>query len=224
MSKYIVTILIMCFWSFIDCTAPSGSNGMEVNTDRPGLDYRSFDMPWDDPDICREACERDTRCQAWTYVKPNLQGPYSRCWLKHSVPGPRQNSCCTSGVKGGQSFSTTPPAATPKDCNDLRTAYYKKCDEIKGYYSQLNCKTHGYSGCALDVVSCFTPFLPVHVFTDEACGRQGFIACATKVYDRHLECLRDCNENAIAGKLPQGLRKCLDTCLEQIDWEIKNCQ
>ncbi|MFC1844436.1 PAN domain-containing protein [Thermodesulfobacteriota bacterium] len=223
MKRSSVGILILCFCLFNDYITPANSQSIETNTDRPGLDYRSFDMPWDDVDICREACELDTKCKAWTYVKPNIQGPYSRCWLKHSVPNPRPNNCCASGVKSGQSFNKAAPSASPRNCNDLRTTYFKQCDEIKGYYAQLNCKTHGYSGCALDVVSCFTPFLPSHVFTDKACGRPGFIACATRVYDRHLACLRNCNENSIAGRLPQGLQKCLESCKMQIESELKSC-
>jgi len=223
MKNYTVNLLILCFMAFLQFGVAANSNSMELNTDRPGRDYRSFDMPWDDPAICREACERDLKCKAWTYVKPNIQGQYSRCWLKHSVPDARQNSCCTSGLKGGQTSGAAASASTPRDCNDIRTAYFKKCDEIANYYAQLNCKTNGYSGCALDKVSCFTPFLPSHIFTDEACGRPGYIACATMSYDRHLECLRNCNESFIAGNLPQGLRKCLETCLTGLESELKHC-
>jgi len=77
--------------------------GMEANTDRPGLDYRSFDLPAADPKLCQDACAGEANCRAFTYVRPGVQGPGARCWLKSSVPNPVSNNCCVSGVK------TTPP-------------------------------------------------------------------------------------------------------------------
>jgi PAN domain len=76
------------------------------NTDRPGGDYRSFDINGD-AEACRETCGRERQCRAWTFVKaPNtwhgLQRPSARCWLKNVVPPARANPCCTSGVTGGQ--------------------------------------------------------------------------------------------------------------------------
>ncbi len=74
--------------------------GLEWDTDRPGLDYHSMDLPSPDPNLCLRECYYDPQCQAWTYVKPNtIQGPYPRCWLKYAVPPPQLNSCCVSGVK-----------------------------------------------------------------------------------------------------------------------------
>src|SRR5262245_11621283 len=71
----------------------------EPNTDRPGEDYRSFDLPAPRPESCREACWGEPRCRAFTYVRPGVQGPSARCWLKHTVPPARPNDCCLSGVK-----------------------------------------------------------------------------------------------------------------------------
>ena len=73
---------------------------MDRNTDRPGLDYQNFDLPKDDPNLCQEACESDSQCKAWTFVRPNtVQGPKPRCWLKHAIPPPVDNPCCVSGTK-----------------------------------------------------------------------------------------------------------------------------
>jgi hypothetical protein len=38
-------------------------------------------------------------CRAWTFVKPGVQGPQARCWLKHQAPEARPHPCCISGVK-----------------------------------------------------------------------------------------------------------------------------
>jgi hypothetical protein len=72
---------------------------MELNTNRPGLDLVSHMLPKDDPAICRDYCRDDPRCRAWTYVKPGIQGPEPRCWLKSSVPPPFPDGNCVSGTK-----------------------------------------------------------------------------------------------------------------------------
>jgi hypothetical protein len=71
----------------------------EPGTDRPGSDYRNFTLADDQPGLCARQCEAEYRCRAYTYVKPGIQGPEARCWLKHSVPGPRSGDCCVSGTK-----------------------------------------------------------------------------------------------------------------------------
>jgi hypothetical protein len=71
----------------------------EPDVDRPGSDYNNFDLAAADPNDCRAACESDgSRCQAWTFVKPGVQGPSARCWLKGAVPPAITSNCCTSGV------------------------------------------------------------------------------------------------------------------------------
>jgi len=85
--------------------APPPAGGLpgmrrEPGVDRPGSDFANFDLAQPRPHLCEEACRRDGRCQAFTYVNPGVQGPSARCWLKGSVPNPVQNACCTSGVKG----------------------------------------------------------------------------------------------------------------------------
>jgi hypothetical protein len=72
---------------------------MEHDVDRPGSDFANFDLPEARPHLCKEACMRDSRCLAFTYVNPGVQGPNARCWLKNSVPPATQNACCVSGVK-----------------------------------------------------------------------------------------------------------------------------
>lgn len=73
--------------------------GMEWNTDRPGSDFKFFPLPKDDPNICRNACMNEPGCKAWTYVRPNIQGPRPMCWLKNAVPKAVKNQNCLSGVK-----------------------------------------------------------------------------------------------------------------------------
>ncbi len=70
----------------------------EPNVDRPGSDYRDFDLRAPDPQICGQACLGDKSCVAWTFVREGVQGPSPRCWLKNAVPAPQPSDCCTSGI------------------------------------------------------------------------------------------------------------------------------
>jgi hypothetical protein len=73
---------------------------LESDTDRPGQDYKNFELDTPDPSLCQKACADDPDCQAYTYVKPGIQGAKARCWLKRGVPAAQSNNCCVSGVKG----------------------------------------------------------------------------------------------------------------------------
>jgi syncollin len=78
---------------------------MEQNTDRPGSDYRRFELSGRRPGQCQSACEKDSgKCAAWTYVRPGVQGPRAVCYLKKPAPAPVRNNCCISG---------TPPETRP---------------------------------------------------------------------------------------------------------------
>ncbi|MGI9382585.1 MAG: PAN domain-containing protein [Methyloligellaceae bacterium] len=89
---------------------PHAADAQEFNVDRPGSDYRNLDLQaprWLD---CQNMCTADARCLSWTYVKPGVQGPKARCWLKNKIPNPTTNTCCISGLKrptsvGKQSYS-----------------------------------------------------------------------------------------------------------------------
>jgi hypothetical protein len=74
-------------------------SGLEMDTDRPGINYRSFDLDVPEPKRCQRTCQDDPKCNAWTYVKPGVQGPKARCWLKTGVPSAKPAQCCISGVK-----------------------------------------------------------------------------------------------------------------------------
>lgn len=73
----------------------------EIDFDRPGQDYKNFDMEDANVNTCEFACTKDAKCKAWTYVKPGIQGPKARCWLKVTNPAARPNTCCISGLKAG---------------------------------------------------------------------------------------------------------------------------
>jgi hypothetical protein len=77
------------------------SGGLEVDVNRRGGDYRHYDLPSNNPNQCRDDCMNDPKCMSFTFLRPSYWGPNAHCFLKDSVPGATQESCCISGVKAG---------------------------------------------------------------------------------------------------------------------------
>ncbi len=73
--------------------------GAMAGTNLPGSDYTNFRQDSPNPGVCQAACRQDSRCRAWTYVKPGMQGAQARCWLKNAIPARRAESCCVSGIE-----------------------------------------------------------------------------------------------------------------------------
>jgi hypothetical protein len=71
----------------------------EYSIDRVGGDYRSFDTPVDPRGkACAAACKADSRCRAWTYLRPGYGTAAAQCFLKDTIKPPRRSPCCVSGV------------------------------------------------------------------------------------------------------------------------------
>ncbi len=81
--------------------APAGLPPMaiEQGIDRPGEDFKDFDLDDARPEVCRDACEKEPQCKAFTFVKAGVQGDKARCWLKTTVPAPVPGDCCASGFR-----------------------------------------------------------------------------------------------------------------------------
>jgi PAN domain len=76
-----------------------GHGTREYSMDRPGGDYRNLEVPANATgDTCKAACDAETQCRAWTYVRPGYLGSEARCYLKDHVRPPRHKPCCISGV------------------------------------------------------------------------------------------------------------------------------
>jgi hypothetical protein len=75
---------------------------VETSTDRSGGDYRSFEIKKDEradaDQVCRHACDADSKCRAWTYARPGYSGKAARCFLKKEIKPPRRRPGFTSGV------------------------------------------------------------------------------------------------------------------------------
>ncbi len=72
---------------------------LEMDINRYGDDYRDFIPAAASAEPCAEACEKDARCKAWTWVKAELEGPSGHCWLKNRIPEASHDTCCVSGVR-----------------------------------------------------------------------------------------------------------------------------
>ena len=100
--KKAVSFALM-FGGFILISPNSSCAEIFKDTDMPGQDFEHFAMTKDSWDDCRNACEKNKKCFAWTYVKPRPTDakPTPVCWLKSSVPQRRANPCCISGTSKG---------------------------------------------------------------------------------------------------------------------------
>jgi pimeloyl-ACP methyl ester carboxylesterase len=82
-----------------DFIEPSASGiTMEPDTNRMGNDLREVSLARPDPALCRDACQHEPRCRAYTYVRA-IPGRNTQCWLKSSAGTRSENVDCVSGVK-----------------------------------------------------------------------------------------------------------------------------
>lgn len=117
------------------CSATLSAAAQEWNTDRPGNDIRNFDLGAPDYNLCRQACDGNGTCRAWTYVKPGIQGPQARCYLKSPAPARVANDCCISGDK----------AADTSDREDLCRDYAVRAVQQNDENLRLRCNFTGSS-------------------------------------------------------------------------------
>ncbi len=90
----------------------AGFKPLEYDTDRPGKDYRDFELAEARVEACQDECARDAPCKAFTYVRPGYQGAKAKCLLKSAVVDSKSDVCCVSGVKGAETVSTPAPSGS----------------------------------------------------------------------------------------------------------------
>ena len=99
-SRFIITRLaLLLFLLYLPRASPAQE--LEPDTNRFGLDFKDFDLPSPDPQLCRKACVDNDQCRAFTYLKPygwNGAGPAAHCWLKNGIPDAKTDPCCVSGL------------------------------------------------------------------------------------------------------------------------------
>lgn len=118
----------------------SGVKSVEYGLDRPGMDYKNFDLAKPDPQLCESSCAGEAQCKAWTYVNPGWQGPKPRCWLKNNVPATVVNTCCNSGLKAAE-YGVDRPGSDYKNF-DLAKADPNLC--LSSCAAESQCKAWTY--------------------------------------------------------------------------------
>ncbi len=136
---------------------------LEPNTDFPGSNLQSFDLPRADVTLCAAACKNDTACRAYTYVRPGVQAAQARCWLKKSVGEVTHNSCCASGRKPVDSGQHTAlvrgkPVTAQSSCQQSTTAdiFNKICSIMPAVKCQITDESCGSRTRQLYVGSSFS--------------------------------------------------------------------
>ena len=220
----------LCFYIFVSAllTVQSGAESatanmgnLEYDTDRPGLDYRSFDLSTPDPNLCRQACKDDPRCLAFTYVKPGYQGPTARCWLKDRVPSATTNKCCISGLKvqgkreindlKHEVVSKKKQEKNPALCSEARKKIIlQKIDDYNTKWANKWCKPYTWSGCGI-------------VPLNEANGLRASIHAARTSEQcdwvlRMASCKDYCVSNYIGDGGAKQLGDCLKNCADSNPW------
>src|SRR5262245_27552593 len=98
--KGIMRLIIALICALTACATVSSRAAAQAGYDRPGGDYANFRIQGGDPAACATRCERDSRCQAWSFSYPATPGADSICWLKSRPVPAVSNNCCNSGVRG----------------------------------------------------------------------------------------------------------------------------
>jgi hypothetical protein len=108
--------------------APALAASEEYYTDRPGGNLKMYELEEGEAHVtCSARCDAYSGCESWTYVKPGIQGPKGRCYVKTGVPAPVRNNCCVSGVRKYLHFGTVDrPGEMAKDMNLPGGDYYSQ--------------------------------------------------------------------------------------------------
>jgi hypothetical protein len=75
------------------------NGAIETSIDRPGGDYRSFELKSGEGDEgCKATCAGDNKCRAWTFARAGYVGKEPHCFLKKEIKPPRRKAGFISGV------------------------------------------------------------------------------------------------------------------------------
>lgn len=96
--KSFFTAAIICLALALSFFVADRALAFEQDYDRPGGEFVGKHVNVNDAQTCYNICAGNPNCVAFTWVKPNIQGPTGVCWLKGGISKRVRNSCCVSGV------------------------------------------------------------------------------------------------------------------------------
>ena len=165
---------------------------VESGVNRRGSDYNNFEMV---PTIagfgpCQAACESDTNCKAWTFVKSSAQSPRAHCWLKNSVLNATKDNCCTSGLPvrahGCEIGGEVRMDIFDRDCQEAQsTGCVQRLLDDAGYRACLRAQPVVSGGCLAGGVS-------RRDIADRDCQEAQTTGCVRRLLTKieYLQCLR----------------------------------
>lgn len=146
------TFAAAIFWLMAPI-AGFASEQIENNVDRPGSDYSTIKIGKVEtflslgPEFCQERCLADnTRCRAWTYVRPGVRDKRALCILREAAPAPVSDSCCVSGVVNGNTDIGQTPDAKPVPSAPQATVPPAASERANEPYGSIGVKYAGLGG------------------------------------------------------------------------------
>ncbi len=133
----LVNTIAMAFAALaLGCGAARALDESTFQTDTmiQGGDYDSFKVEGSRPArACAEACERDPRCLAWTFIRQ-----VGQCRLKREAGQTVGNKCCVSGFK-----EVTAPAGGGGSKQEFCAEYARQAAEANDENQQQGCDLQG---------------------------------------------------------------------------------
>lgn len=93
-----IFILVSCLAVALILFTQESALAFENNYDYPGGALVGRRDGVSSAQDCFNICQGTPNCVAFTWVRPNIQGPRGVCWLKGSLSKKVRNNCCISGV------------------------------------------------------------------------------------------------------------------------------
>jgi hypothetical protein len=161
----------------------SNAQQYEIDTDRPGGDYISFNLDNPNPSLCYSECIKDSRCKAFTYVKPGVQSNKAKCWLKTTAPAAKHSSCCISWVKNSSEYDDV----VVSFCKSYADKAVLHAQSLRNYKCQMeNNYNRWRTGYNFHYDWCLNN--PQNMATKEANGRQAWIEAKCPNAAIHIKC------------------------------------
>jgi len=125
-------------------------------------------------------------------------------------------------------LSSSAIAQTPAEiCKAREQACAEDCWRIRDDAATANCAKSHYSGCALDVIGCFSGDC-MFAFTTDFCAAAGYLECVEGPTAANHACLTSCNDQfrnaASADVARQVMANCWNDCYAPFDEAIVACK